>query len=110
MLCYNSIVPSSSPTAVVIRGHNPASLKVSWRLPSIRNRNGEITGHVIQYTRVGSQTVITETITNETTHIITGLLGYVNYSISVAAKNVNGTGRFSSAVVQRSGQDSEFNM
>ena len=110
MSCYNFTVPSSSPRDVVVKGCSPASLKVSWQLPSIRNRNGEITGHVIRYTRVGSQIVITETVTNGTTHTISGLLAYVNYSISVAAENSNGTGRFSSAAVQRSGQDSELNM
>ena len=110
MSCYNSTVPSSSPRTVLVKSHNPASLIVSWRLPSIRNRNGKITGYVIQYNRVGSQSVITETVTSETAHTISGLLAYINYSISVAAVNINGTGRFSSPVVQRSGQDSEFNV
>ena len=111
MSCYNSTVPSSSPRTVLVKSHNPASLIVSWRLPSIRNRNGKITSHVIQYNRVGSQIiVITETGTSGTTHTISGLLAYVNYSISVAAVNINGTGRFSNPVVQRSGQDSEFNV
>ena len=53
MSCYNSTVPSSPPQNVMVTSVNPASLKVSWQLPSTINYNGPITGHVIQYTGVG---------------------------------------------------------
>ena len=89
---------------------NPASLMVKFQRPPLIDRNGPITGHVIQYTRVGSQIVTRETVTSGTTHTISGLLAYVDYSVTVAAVNINGTGRFSSPVVQRSGKDSELNV
>ena len=83
---------------------------VKFQKPPLINLNGEIIGHVIQYTRLGSQIVTSETITSGTTHTISGLVGYVDYSVTVAAVNGNGTGGFSSPVVQRSGQDSELNV
>ena len=101
-----SAVPSSSPRNVMVESVNPASLMVSWQPPIKRNRNGPITGHVIQYTRVGSSDMMSVNVTNGTTHTISGLVAYVNYSIIVATMTVNGTGPFSDPpVVGRSGED-----
>ena len=110
MSCYNSTVPSLSPRNVMVESYNPASLMVSWRPPPARHRNGPIAGHVIQYTRVGSSDMISVNVTSGTTHTISGLVAYVNYSVIVAAMTVNGTGPFSDPpVVGRSGEDGEFN-
>ena len=111
MSCYNSTVPSSPPRDVMIESHNPASLVVSWKPPRRSNRNGEITGHVIQYTRVGSSDMMSVNVANRTTHTISGLVAHVNYSVIVAAMTVNGTGPFSDPpVVGRSGEDGKLNM
>ena len=102
---YNSTVPSSPPQDVMVESVNPASMMVSWRLPIQRYRNGPITGHVIQYTRVGSSGIVSVSVTSGTTHTISGLVAYVNYSVIVAAMTVNGTGPFSDPpVVGRSGK------
>ena len=87
---------------------NPASLMVSWRPPAQGNRNGPITGYVIQYTRVGSSVMMSVNVTSGTTHTISGLVAYVNYSVIVAAMTVNGTGPFSTAVMGRSGEVGEL--
>ena len=115
MSCYNSTVPSSPPRDVMVESHNPASLMVSWRLPRSRDRNGPITGYLINYLRVGSSNMISMSVTGEpsrTTIItISGLLAYVNYSVIVAAMTVNGTGPFSDPpVVGRSGEDGELHL
>ena len=109
MPCYNSTVPSSPPQNVMVTSVNPASLRVSWQLPSVINRNGPITGHVIQYTRVGSQDMERMNVPSGTTHTISGLVACTKYSVTVAAVNDNGTGPFSEPVVQTSGEDSELN-
>ena len=110
MSCYNSTVPSSPPRDVMVESHNPASLNVSWDPPVRRDRNGPITGHVIQYTRFGSSDIMSVNVTSGTTRIISGLVAYVNYSVIVAAMTVNGTGPFSDPpVVGRSGEDGELN-
>ena len=93
----------------MVESHNPASLNVSWRLPVQRHRNGPITGHVIQYTRIGSSDMMSVNVTSGTTRTISGLVAYVNYSVIVAAMTVNGTGPFSEPMVGRSGEDGELN-
>ena len=110
MSCYNSTVPSSPPQNVTVTSVNPASLNVSWQPPAMIDHNGIITGHVIQYTRVGSSDIMSVNVNSGTTHTISGLVAYVNYSVTVAARTVNGTGPFSNPpVVQRSGEDGELN-
>ena len=91
----------------MVKSHYPASLNVSWQPPPSRDRNGP-NSYVIQYIRVGSSDMMTVNVTSGTTHTISGLVAYVNYSVIVAAMTVNGTGPFSDPpVVGRSGEDSE---
>ena len=88
----------------------PASLRVSWQPPPLKDHNGPIAGHVIQYTRVGSSDMMSVNVTSGTTHTISGLVAYVDYSVRVAAMNVNGTGPFSDPpVVGKSGESSKLN-
>ena len=108
MSCYNSTVPSSPPQNVMVTSVNPASLMVSWQPPPMIDHNGPIT-YMIQYTRVGTSDIMSVNVNSGTTHTISGLVAYVNYSVIVAAMNVNGTGPFSNPVVQKSGEDSEQN-
>jgi len=89
---------------------NQASLNVSWQQLPIIHHNGPLTGHVIQYTRVGSSDMMSVTVTSGTTYTISRLVAFVNYSIRVAAMNVNGTGPFSNPVIQVSGQDGKLNI
>ena len=107
MSYYNSTVPSSPPQNVMVTSVNPASLMVSWQLPSTINYNGPITGHVIRYTRDGTSDIMN--VNSGITYTISGLVAYVNYSVTAAVVNVNGTGPPSNPVVQRSGEDSELN-
>ena len=107
MSCYDFTVPSSSPQDVMVESHYPASLNVSWQPPPTRDHNGPIS-YVIQYNRVGYNEMLSVNVTSGTTHTISGLVAYVNYSVIVAAMTVNGTGPFSDPpVVGRSGEDSE---
>ena len=108
MSCYNSTVPSSSPLNVMVTSVNPASLEVSWQPPLEINWNGPI-DHMIQYTRVGTSNIMSVNVNSGTTRTISGLVAYVNYSVILAAVNVNGTGPFSNSMVETSGEDSESN-
>ena len=109
MSCYNSTVPSSPPQNVTVTSVNPASLNVSWQPPLMIDHNGPIT-YMIQYTRVGSSDMMSVNVNSGTICTISELVAYVNYSLIVAARTVNGTGPFSNPVVQRSGEDGELNM
>ena len=108
MSCYNSTVSSSPPQNVMVTSVDPASLEVSWSKPPKIDRNGQITGYVIQYTRVGLSDMMSINISG-TIHTISGLVAYINYSIVVAALNVNGTGPFSNRIVEMSGEDGKSN-
>ena len=107
---YYSIVPTSSPQNVTLQSHDPVSLIVSWQPPVQRDLNGPIIGYVIQFTRVGSSSMMTVYVSNTNAHTLSGLVAYVNYSVVVAAMTVNGTGSFSNPpVVGLSGEDSKLN-
>ena len=93
---------------MIVTDDDPSSLDVSWQPPPEADQNGFITGYVIQYTRVGTSDTMSVTVTSGTTHIISGLVAFVEHSVEVAAMTVNGTGPFSNAIVQVSGQDCEL--
>jgi len=86
---------------------NPSSLRMSWQLPPEIDHNGEITGYVIEYTRVGGSSD-TVTVPSGTMHTISGLVSFVVYSVRVAAINIIGTGPFSDPAIELSGENSEF--
>ena len=103
------VAPSSPPQNIKVISHNPASLIVSWQPPLDKFSNGPITGYVMQYTRIGSDDEMLLNIPINTTLIISGLFGYTEYSVTMAAVNANGTGPFSKPVIATSGEDSELN-
>ena len=105
MSCYNSTVPSSSPLNVMAKSNNKTSLNVSWQPPLEIDRNGPITGYVINYTNNWPDDIIIVNATDGITHTIAGLVAFSQYSVGVAAVNVNGTGPFSDAVVGKPGGD-----
>ena len=106
---YNSTVPRLPPQNITMTSADPASLRVSWQLPPDICYKEPITGHVIQYTRVGSKNEVTKNVDRETTHTISELIVDTKYSVRVAAKNAIGTGPFSEPEQQVSGQNSKFN-
>ena len=92
----------------MIKSNNQTSLTVSWQTPSKIDHNRLITSYVINYTRDGFNDVMNVNVNSETTHTISGLVTFAEYSVGVAAVNVNGTGPFSFAVVGIPGGDGEF--
>ncbi|XP_065903762.1 protein sidekick-1-like [Dysidea avara] len=99
-------VPSSPPQNVMVTSVNPSSLRVSWQPPPEIDHNGVIIGYAINYTRVGSRDMVSDTLLFGTTIATSGLVPFVDYSITVAAMTVDGTGPLNDPpVVQTSGQD-----
>ena len=88
--------------------NNKTSLNVSWQPPLEIDRNGLITGYIINYTVDGSGDDMFVNVTNKTTHIISELVTFAEYSVGVAAVNVIGTGPFSDAVGGKPGGDGKF--
>ena len=102
---YNSVVPSSPPVNIIVMSAHPGSLELSWQPPPEIDQNGPITGYEIQYTMVGSNVTMDEIISSGNMYTITELLPFVNYSVVMAAITVNGTGPFSSPVIELSGHE-----
>ena len=107
VMLYNSTVPSSPPTNIIVMSAHPASLNISWEPPLEIEQNGPITDYVIRYSRVESNVTMDETITSISIYTITELYPFVNYSVEMAAINVNGTGPFSNPIVELSGHESK---
>ena len=105
MSCYASTVPDSAPINIMVMSVHPGSLNISWDPPPDIDQNGPITGYVIRYTGVGSNVTMDEIVNSRHTYTIVELLPFVNYSVEMAAINVNGTGPFSDPVVQLSGHE-----
>ena len=79
---------------------SPFNINVHWGPVDCIQRNGEITGYLVQYAVVENSTTQTVDVsgdTNETT--ITGLEPATSYSIQVAAVNSAGKGVYSNATV-----------
>ena len=81
----------------MVKSNNQTSLNVSWQPPLETGHNGAITSYVINYARVGFNDVMNVNVNNETIYTISGLVTLAEYSVGVAAVNVNGTGPFSFA-------------
>ena len=94
---FTCAVPSSPPGNVTVIHVNSNKLKVSFNPPPIIDHNGQLTGYVIQYNRVGSGDI--KSVTTKYTTMSISLSRLANYSVTVAAMNVNGTGPFSDPVV-----------
>ena len=106
---FTSTAPSLPPQNVTVTSTDPASLKVHWELPSDKYCAGPITGHVIQYTRIGSKDKMTIKVDGEPAqYTISGLVASQEYFICVATVNGNITGLFSEAVVEVAGEDGEL--
>ena len=108
MSCYNSTVPSSPPLNVMVESNNQTSLNVSWQSPLEIDRNGPITGYVINYTRDESSDHVMIVNVTGTAYTISGLVTFAEYSVRVAAVNINGTGPLSVAVTGKPGGDGKF--
>ena len=89
-------------------GADGALLLLTYDRPEIRLRNGDVTRYEIRYTRVGSGISRMIMVGSDTLEsVIPGLVANTNYSVQVAAVNVNGNGPFSDVVYGVAGQDSK---
>ena len=84
---------------------DPASLRVTWQPPPLKDQNGPLFGYFISYHRTddAQNSGSMSAIGNES--IISGLDPFVSYSVQVAARNDEGLGSFSSIINEVSGQD-----
>ncbi len=86
--------PSGAPVLLVPVIINSTAVSLSWDDVNCTDRNGIITGYIVQYTITGGMTV-TVNINATNSVVIAGLIKFRVYSFSVAAINDNGIGPYS---------------
>ena len=107
MIMY-STAPSSAPQNVMVTTLDKASLNVTWDPPLAIDQNGPLTSYFITYETAGENLMSVTVDATQHMYILSSLTPYVNYSVQVAATNVNGTGIFSSTVMNISGQSGKY--
>ena len=102
-------MPTGPPQDISLSDTDPAMLTVSYRQPEGSLRNGDVNGYAIRYTRVGSGVpqMLLVNGSGMQTSVLPEIIVFSNYSVQVAAVNVNGTGKFSDALYGLSGQNSK---
>ena len=83
------------------------SLLVTWDHPLAPNRNGVITGYTV-IRQKGSEIDLTELFSNDTSQLLTGLVPFTEYNITVAGNTSAGPGEFTMPVTMQTLNDSEW--
>ena len=93
-------VPSGPPQSPSVSSVNSRSIGITWQPPPLPDRNGVITGYVINITSLdtGTRTQLTSTTTALT---IPNLAPYTSYVCIIAARTAVGLGPFSTVVTVR---------
>ena len=92
---YYAGPPNGAPLLQPVVTINSTAIRLSWEEVNCTERNGVITGYIVQYSIDGGlqSTINITNITNNT--VINGLVKFRSYVISVAAINTIGIGPYS---------------
>ncbi len=108
-MCSNYSAPSGSPGVPTANQIMSTNLTLTWTEIDISQRNGIITSYIIiEYGEENTRNLTINTQSSATTHLITGLKPFTNYTFSVAGVNSVNTGPFSAASrIIRTAEDSK---
>ncbi len=96
--CTTSIVPTGPPGTPYASIITTTNVILNWTEINISERNGVITSYIIiQYGEGTNRNITINTRSNATTHLITGLKPFTQYTFMVAGVNRVNTGPFSNA-------------
>ena len=82
---------------------------MTWDHPPAPDRNGVITNYTV-IRQTGSEINMTELASNDTSLLLTDLMPFTVYSITVAGSTSAGRGEFTTPVTMRTRIDSEWKM
>ena len=97
------------PQSVTVTSPNSTSLRVTWDHPPAPDRNGVITNYTV-IRKTGSEIITIEPASNDTSVLLTDLMPFTVYSITVAGSTSAGRGEFTAPVTRRTRIDSEWKM
>ena len=84
--------PTSSPESITFSSVEARSLIVSWEEVPRSGQNGPITGYLLYYTNTTFSDTINIIGGENRAYTLTDLRPYTNYTVTLAAYNVGGTG------------------
>ncbi|XP_019857184.1 PREDICTED: uncharacterized protein LOC100638611 isoform X7 [Amphimedon queenslandica] len=96
-------VPSGRPQSLSLASAGATSLSISWNPPDEEDRNGNINEYIVNVTNTDTL-VTTQFTTANNDFSIVDLNPDTTYSLSVAARNANGTGPFTQSLLTKTGQ------
>ena len=101
--CLHSlhVAPTGSPEGLNITSVESISLTLMWETVPCSDQRGPITGYRLNYTYSNGTFIVNNSLElQDTTHELTGLTPFTNYSVQfhVAAINAKGTGPYADKV------------
>ena len=104
--------PSGQPQNVIGTTINSTSIHIQWREVNCIERNGEILAYNVTYRAVHypQPSLSLVTLPKERSLTLNNLIPHTNYSLLVAAQNINGTGPSKEVVVNTSGVEGKFKL
>ena len=95
------------PQLVSVISPSSTSLLVTWDHPLAPDHNGVITGYTV-IRQSGSERDTAELFSNDTSHLLTGLVPFTEYNITVAGNTSAGQGEFTRPFTMRTLNNSEW--
>ena len=101
--------PTGSPGVPSASTIISTSITLTWTEIDCLDRNGVITSYMIQYGEGTNKDITITTPSSATTHLITGLKPFTQYTFTVGGVNSVGTGPFSNpSEVIRTAEDGKY--
>ena len=103
---FSNAAPSGPPLQFSLEKAFPRSITLSWQYPPEEDRNGVITGFIVQLTEYTTSNV-TAVETANTTITISGVKPYTLYYAEVAAFTMEGMGPYTESISVLTPEDGE---
>ena len=100
-------VPSEAPDFFQVTGKTSTSILLSWRAPSKESINGILMGYCVSYHN-NRERVTVDTASNQTNLVLNGLGKYTKYTITIAARTLQGPGEKSKPIIVTTDEDSKY--
>ncbi len=102
--------PTGSPGVPSASTIMSTNITLTWTEIDCLEGNGVITSYIIQYGEGTNRNITINTQSNATTHLITGLKPFTQYTFTVAGVNSVNSGPFSNRTIVVTAKEGEYNI
>ena len=95
---FSISAPRGPPTSITATALSPTSILLNWNLPLPEDRNGDITGYVINVTNLDNGTVLQFTTVLVSNFTLSTLKPFTVYISTISARTAVGVGPFSGVI------------